>query len=112
MGVVEVEKVEEEEVEEVEEEVQEGKEGWREGQLVEAASQSDLGFREGNAALIRKTSWHHGIVDIHVKDIFAKICYNKTYCTMVLSVRPTSRCQGSPKMHLLHLFMTFKLQTY
>ena len=77
MGVVEVEKEEEEEVEEVEEVVEEGKEGgegWREGQLVEAASQSDLGFREGNAALIRKTSWHHGIVDIHVKDIFAKIC--------------------------------------
>ena len=72
MGVVEVEKVEEEE--EVEEVVQEGKEGWREGQLVEAASQSDLGFGEDNAALIRKTSWHHGIVDIHVKDIFAKIC--------------------------------------
>ena len=69
MGVVEVE--EEEEVEEVEEVVEEG---WREGQLVEAASQSDLGFREGNAALIRKTSWHHGIVDIYVKDIFAKLC--------------------------------------
>ena len=114
--VGEVEKVEEEEeeveVEEVEEVVEEGKEGWREGQLVEAASQSDLGFGEDNAALIRKTSWHHEIVDIHVKDIFAKICYNKSYCTMVLSVRPISRCQGSPKMHLLHLFMTFKLQTY
>ena len=97
----EVEKVEEEEeeveVEEVEEVVEEGKEGWREGQLVEAASQSDLGFGEDNAALIRKTSWHHEIVDIHVKDIFAKICYNKSYCTMVqfgqyLGVRAAQRC--------------------
>ena len=99
-------------MEEVVEEGKEGGEGWREGQLVEAASQSDLGFGKDNATLKRKTSWHHGIVDIHVKGIFAKICYNKTYCTMVLSVRPISRYQDSTKMHLLHLFMTFKLQTY
>ena len=51
-----MEEEKEEEVEEVEEVVEEGKEGWREGQLVEAASQSDLGFGEDNATLIRKTS--------------------------------------------------------